>query len=94
MALPFFWVLGLFVLYSDFSSNPTLRSVVTGVGVAGAGLFIGTAIKLGRPLAKKPAALVLIAACFLCAAVARFSLLLVVPAGLALALLAARRKWL
>jgi chromate transporter len=94
MALPFFWVLGLFVLYSDFASNPALRSIVTGVGVAGAGLFIGTAIKLGRPLAKKPAALVLIAACFLCAAVARFSLLLVVPAGLAVALLAARRKWL
>ena len=94
MALPFFWVLGLFVLYSDFSSNPTLRSIVTGVGVAGAGLFIGTAIKLGRPLARKPAALVLIAACFLCVAVARFSLLLVVPVGLIVAMLAARRKWL
>ena len=94
MALPFVWVLALFVFYSDFSANPLLRSIVTGVGVAGAGLFIGTAIKLGRPLAKKPVALVLIAACFLCAAVARFSLLLVVPVGLALALFAARRNWL
>ena len=66
-ALPFVWVLTLFVLYADFAAtNPTLRAVVTGVGAAGAGMFIGTAIKLGRPLARKPAALVLIiAACFL-----------------------------
>ena len=48
---------------------------MTGVGAAGAGLFIGTAVKLGRPLAKKPAALVLIAACFVLVAVARVSLL-------------------
>jgi chromate transporter len=91
MALPFVWVLALFIVYSDFSSNAALSSVVTGVGAAGAGLFIGTAAKLARPLAKKPAALVLIFACFLCVAVARFSLLLVIPAGLLLALVAAKR---
>src|ERR671918_1633688 len=34
MALPFVWVLGLFILYSDFSSNDTLRAVVIGVGAA------------------------------------------------------------
>jgi chromate transporter len=94
MGPPFIWVLALFVLYSDFSSNAMLKSIVTGVGAAGAGLFIGTAIKLGRPLAKKPAALVLIAACFLCVAIARISLLIVVPVGLAVAVVAARRKWL
>lgn len=94
MALPFIWVLALFVLYNDFSANPLLKSTVIGVGAAGAGLFIGTAVKLGRPLAKKPAALVLIAACFLFVAIARISLLIVVPAGLALALAAARRKLL
>jgi chromate transporter len=95
MALPFVWVLALFIVYADFAAtNATLRAVVTGVGAAGAGLFIGTAIKLGRPLVKNPPALVLIAACFLCVAVARFSLLIVVPAGLAIALIAARRKWL
>ena len=94
MALPFIWVLALFILYSDLSSNPMVRAVVTGVGAAGAGLFIGTAIKLGRGLAKKPAALALIAACFLFVAVGRYSLLLVVPAGLAIALVAARRNWL
>jgi chromate transporter len=94
MALPFVWVLGLFIVYSDYSSNALLTSVVTGVGAAGAGLFIGTAVKLGRPLAKKPAAVVLILGCFLCVAVARFSLLAVIPVGLALALLAAKNKLL
>ena len=94
MALPFIWVLALFIVYSDLSSNATLKAIVTGVGAAGAGLFIGTAVKLGRALAKKPAALALIAACFLLVAVARVSLLMVVPIGLGVAVLAARRGWL
>ena len=55
-ALPFVWVLTLFVFYADFAAtSPLLRAIVTGVGAAGAGMFIGTAIKLGRPIAK-PAA--------------------------------------
>lgn len=94
MALPFIWVLALFIVYNDWSSNATLKAVVTGVGAAGAGLFIGTAVKLGRPLAKKPAALALIATCFVLVAVARVSLLVVVPVGLGIALVAARRGWL
>ena len=93
-ALPFVWVLALFVVYNDWSSNATLKAIVTGVGAAGAGLFIGTAVKLGRPLAKKPAALALIVACFVLVAVARVSLLMVVPVGLGVAVLAARRGWL
>ena len=94
MALPFVWVLGLFILYTDLSSNETLKAIVTGVGAAGAGLFIGTAIKLGRPIANKPVALALIAACFMLVALARVSILYVIPVGLALAVFAARRKWL
>ena len=94
MALPFIWVLALFALYNDFSANPLVTSVVTGVGAAGAGLFVGTALKLGRGLAKKPAAVVLVLACFLCVAVARLPLVAVIPAGLLLAFLAARRNWL
>ncbi len=94
MALPFIWVLALFALYNDFSANPLVTSIVTGVGAAGAGLFVGTALKLGRPLARKPAAVVLVAVCFLAVAVARFSLVAVIPAGLLVALLAARRNWL
>jgi len=95
MALPFVWVLALFILYADFAeTNQVLKSIVTGVGAAGAGLFIGTAIKLGRVLVRKPAALALIAACFLSVAIGRISLLAVTPIGLAVALFAARRGWL
>src|SRR3954462_11323481 len=50
-ALPFVWVLTLFAFYADFAaSSPLLRAVVTGVGAAGAGMFIGTAIKLVKPI--------------------------------------------
>jgi chromate transporter len=91
-ALPFVWVLTLFAFYADFAaSSPLLRAVVTGVGAAGAGMFIGTAIKLVKPIAKKPAVLVLVAACFLCIAVARISLMIVLPVALLVSLLAARR---
>jgi chromate transporter len=91
-ALPFVWVLALFALYADFAAtNPSLRAVVTGVGAAGAGLFIGTAIKLGRVLVRRPASLALIAACFLSAGIGRVSLFLVLPAAFAVALVCARR---
>jgi len=94
-ALPFVWVLVLFALYADFAAtNPMLRAVVTGVGAAGAGLFIGTAVKLGRVLVRRPAAIALIAACFMAAAVGRISLFLVLPISLAVALLCARKGWL
>jgi chromate transporter len=91
-ALPFVWVLVLYALYADFAAtNAMLRAVVTGVGAAGAGLFIGTAVKLGRVLVRRPAALALIAACFVAAAVGRVSLFLVLPISLAVALLCARK---
>jgi chromate transporter len=94
-AAPFVWVLALFALYADFAaSNPTLQAVVTGVGAAGAGLFIGTAVKLGRVVARKPAAMALILACFLSAGVGRVSLFLVLPVSLGVALVCARRGWL
>jgi chromate transporter len=94
-ALPFIWVLALFALYADFAAtNQTLRAVVTGVGAAGAGMFIGTAIKLGRVLARRPAPLVLIVACFLSAGIGRVSLFLVLPISLGIAVLCARKGWL
>src|SRR6478736_2849325 len=49
------------------------------------------AIKMGRPLAKKPAALVLIVATFLAVAVARLSLLYVMPLALLIAYFVSRR---
>jgi chromate transporter len=94
MALPFIWVLALFMFYNDYASHPAVNAVVTGVGAAGAGLFIGTAAKLARALARKPLAMALIGACFLCAAVARLSLLYIVPVAFLVALYAARKDWL
>jgi chromate transporter len=94
MALPFFWVLALAALYADFSANPLLRAIVTGVGTAGAGLFIGTAIKLGSVLTRTPAALALVGACFIAVGIGRVSLLVVLPVAAAASLFAARRGWL
>ena len=91
MALPFVWVLALFALYVDFASEGALRAVVLGVGAAGAGLLMATAVKLARPLALRPAALALMAGCFVAVGVARVSLLVVIPVALGLALLAAWR---
>jgi hypothetical protein len=68
--------------------------MVTGVGAAGAGLFIATAVKLARPLAKRPATLVFIAGTFLAVGVGRVSLLFVMPISLLLAYGAARRALL
>jgi len=86
VALPFVWVLALAAVYTEYASIPIVRAIVIGVGAAGAGLFIGTAIKLGRPLARKPAAWVVVMGCFLAVGVGRVSLLVVIPVAAALAL--------
>jgi len=93
-ALPYVWVLGLALLYADFASNPMIHAAVTGVGAAGAGLFIATAVKLGRPLARRPAALAMIAACFLAVAIGRVSLLIVVPVAAAVGMLLSKGELL
>ena len=92
MALPFCWVLALAALYADYAMLPAVKAVVTGVGIAGAGLFIGTAFKLGKPLARKPAGLAIIAGCFLAVGLGRVSILYVLPVAVLLAWFAARRK--
>jgi len=93
-ALPFVWVVALGVLYLEWATHPVVRAVVTGVGATGAGLFMGTSIKLGRALVRKPAALVLIAACFISVGIGRMSMLIVMPAAAALGVVAARKGWL
>jgi chromate transporter len=90
-ALPLVWVITFAMLYSKYASEPIVRGLVTGVGAAGAGLFIATAIKLARPLAVKPAALVLIAGSFVAVGVGRISLLFAMPIGLLAAYVIARR---
>jgi len=85
-ALPFVWVLALAVLYSEYATHPTVRAIVTGIGAAGAGLFLGTGIKLARPIARRPAGLAIVAGCFLGIAIARVSLFIVLPLAGAVAL--------
>jgi len=94
VAVPFVWVLGLAAFYADYATIPLVRAIVIGVGAAGAGLFIGTALKLGRPLARNPGAWVVAMGCFLAVAVGRVSLLAVVPVAAAVAFFLAWRKWL
>ena len=91
MALPLVWVFGLALLYADFSSNPAVRAVVMGVGVAGGGLFVGTALKLARPLARKPWGVALAVGCFGVIALGRVSLFAVLPIAALLGWIAARR---
>ena len=94
MVLPFIFVMALGIVYLEWAQQPIVRAIVTGVGATGAGLFIGTALKLGRALAKSPAALVLIAGCFLTVGVGRISMLIVMPAAALIGVLFARRGWL
>ena len=94
MALPFIWVMALGVLYLEWASNPMVRAVVTGVGATGAGLFMGTALKLGRAIVRRPAAVMLVVACFLAVGVGRVSMLLVLPISAAIGVFFARRGWL
>jgi chromate transporter len=94
MALPFVWVMAIGILYLEWASHPVLRAIVTGVGATGAGLFMGTALKLGRALVKSPAALVLVAGCFISVGVGRVSMLIVMPLAAAIGVLLARRGWL
>ncbi len=91
-ALPFVWVLALAMLYADYATQPVVRAAVSGIGIAGGGLFIGMACKLARPLAKKPFALAIAALSFLAICIAKISVLIVLPSALAVGLLAARRR--
>lgn len=94
MALPLVWVFALALLYADFSSNPAVRAVVMGVGIAGGGLFVGTALKLARPLARKPWAVALAVGCFGVIALGRVSLFAVLPVAALLGWIAARRDFI
>ena len=91
MALPLVWVLGLAMLYTELAAHPMVRAVVTGVGIAGGGLFIGTAVKLARPLGDRPWGLAIAAGYFAAAGAGRVSMLVVLLVAAGLAWLAARR---
>jgi chromate transporter len=78
-ALPFVWVLALAALYADYAGHHMVRAVVTGVGAAGAGFFVSTAVKLGRPLVRKPGAIAVVLGCFIALALGRVTLFIVLP---------------
>lgn len=88
-ALPFVWVLAFVVLLGHWVDIPLVRAFVTGMGIAGGGLFIATAIKLGRPLWPRVLPLAIAATAFGAVGLARLPLLWVfavlVPVALALA---------
>jgi len=92
--LPFVWVLALAALYTDFGSDPLVKRVVVGVAAAGAGLFIGTAIKLARPIAHQPAALVVVAGCFIAVGIGRVSMLIVIPVAAAVSFIFSKKKFI
>lgn len=94
MALPLVWVFGLALLYADYASDPLVSAIVSGVGIAGGGLFIGTALKLAKPLARKPWGVAIAVACFGLIALGRVSLFAVLPVAAVLGWLAARRGML
>ncbi len=89
--LPFLWVLALATLYAEFALQPGVKSVVIGVAAAGAGLFIGTAIKLGKPIARKPAAVAVLSGCFIAVGVGRVSMLIVIPVAAMISYYLAKR---
>jgi chromate transporter len=91
MALPLVWVLALAVLYADWATHPAVRAAVTGIGVAGGGLFIGTALKLARPLAGRPWGIALAVGCFAAVGIGRVSLFAALPVVALLAWFAARK---
>jgi len=91
MALPLVWVFALALLYADAAAHPAVRATMTGVGIAGGGLFVGTALKLAKGLAGKPWAIVLAAGCFVSLALGRVSLFAVLPVAVVLGWLLARQ---
>ena len=91
MGLPLVWVFALALLYADFADSAAVRAVITGIGIAGGGMFIGTAVKLAKPLAQKPWGLTLAVVCFGVISFGRVSLFLVLPVAVLIGALAARK---
>src|SRR3989454_11392433 len=81
-ALPYLWVLALALVYTHWAARPLVSAVVTGVGASAAGLLVATAVKLGRPMARKPAAVGVMARRFVAGALRPVPLPLVMPTAL------------
>ena len=83
-------VVGLGVVYDRFKDDPLLQHVFAGLAAAAAGLLVATAVKMLRPLGRKPLALGVVVLCVLAIAVLRTPLL---PTMLVLAPLSILATW-
>ena len=63
------------MVYGRYQHDPQVQHLFAGLAAAAAGLLISMAIKIGRPLRRNPAGLLVALLCFLVIAVFRFPLL-------------------
>jgi chromate transporter len=90
IAAPTAIVIALGALYARFQNDPHLRHLFAGLAAAAAGLLVATGLKMAAPLARKPIALVIVAAFFTAIAVLRLPLL---PTMLVLAPVSVLATW-
>lgn len=75
IAAPSVIVVLLGMVYGRYQHDPQVQHLFAGLAAAAAGLLISMAIKIGRPLRRNPAGLLVALLCFLAIAVFRFPLL-------------------
>jgi chromate transporter len=94
MLFPLVLVLLLATLYSEFSAHPMVAGALRGMGAVSAGMVIGSALRLARPLRHSvlglPLVLALVGACFAAIALLRWPLGYVLPV---LGMLACALAW-
>jgi chromate transporter len=90
IAAPTGIVIALGTLYDNFQDDPYIRHLFAGLAAAAAGLLISMAIKIVIPLLRKPAALAIIALCFLAIAILKLPLL---PTMIVLAPISILASW-
>jgi chromate transporter len=90
LAAPTAIVIALGAVYTRFQGDPALQHLFAGLAAAAAGLVIATAMKMAKPLLKKPIALIVAAVCFAAIAFLRLPLL---PTMLVLAAVSTALHW-
>jgi chromate transporter len=68
-------VIGLGVLYERFHDDPALQHLFTGLAAAAAGLMVSMAVKMAKPLRRKPLAALIALAAFVALGVVQVPLL-------------------
>lgn len=89
LAAPIVLVIALGALYAAYSSDAMVRAAFEGLGAAAAGLFVATALKLGRPLRRDLRGIALAAAVLLAVGVFHVPLIVAVVVSVPLGYLVA-----